>query len=130
MTEDDDIGKYLTADFIGLFVANREMEDTRSYLDRGRAFADLTNEALNAAWVKACRAVHGRSSSSREAEFRDLKAELRLRGLKYPLHLVKPETERTVKRLREATPADNATTRRMEEEIRRFKEQLAAAPRH
>ena len=77
MTDDDDIGKYLSADFITAFVESREMENTRSYLDRGREFAGLTVDKLNAAWAEGYRAVQVRGSHRWEAEFRDLRAELR-----------------------------------------------------
>ena len=71
-------------------IDHQAMEDTRSYLERGRRFEGLTVDALNDGWAAAFTAVCAYGDESRETDLDDLGAELGLRNLKRPEHLVRP----------------------------------------
>lgn len=68
-----------------------DMDDTHWYLERGRAYAGLAIDALEAAWVDAFKAFLGRGDHGREIEYFDLSAEFRLRGISRPEHLIASE---------------------------------------
>ena len=101
-----------------------DMDDTHWYLERGRAYAGLAIDALEAAWVDAFTAFLGRGDHGREIEYFDLSAEFRLRGLSLPEHLIASEVERVTKRVREAslTRSDEG----LRDHIRHFFSELAA----
>ncbi len=70
---------------------HQDMENTRSYLERGRRFEGLTVDALNNGWAAAFTAVCANGDERRETDLDDFGAELGLRKLKRPEHLVRPE---------------------------------------
>jgi hypothetical protein len=72
-------------------VRSAEMEETQDYLARGRRFSGLTADALNDAWATAFKDVFSNENRSRVRDLDDLGAELRLRELELPEHLVAPE---------------------------------------
>lgn len=88
------------------FTADREMEQTRSYLERGRSYKGLTSEELQAAWVAAGEAFIGRDDQSKVREFKDLDAEYRLRETASPAHLLKHAVDAAVERFRTMSDKD------------------------
>ena len=89
------------------FMAHQAMEDTRSYLERGRQFEGLSVEDLNARWAAAFTAVCAQGDQSQAIDLADFGAELGLRKLKHPEHLIGVDTM-------------NATQRRMQESRRQM----------
>jgi hypothetical protein len=71
------------------FMDHQAMEETKSYLERGRRFAGLTVDDLSKGWAAAFTAVCAYGDESRETDLDDLGAELGLRNLKRPEHLVR-----------------------------------------
>jgi hypothetical protein len=67
---------------------DRVMEYTRSYLARGRRFEGLAEDKLNEGWASAFFALCADGDRTRSIETRDFTAELNLRKLKVPVHLV------------------------------------------
>ena len=117
------------AELIEAYIAQLHMEHLRTYLERGRRFAGLTTDALNAAWVDAYHAAFGRRDETREQEFVDLGCEFDLRGLEPPTHLVAAESEefreRFEREVREG-PIDLDAVERCEDELEKLHEQLQA----
>lgn len=73
--------------------ADGEMQQMKIYLEEGRAYGSLAVEKLNGRWVAALTAVsHG--DDTRLDEWSDLAAELRLRRLPLPEHLVQIPSRR------------------------------------
>jgi hypothetical protein len=72
------------------FLDHQAMEETRSYLERGRRFEGLTVDDLSKGWAAAFTAVCAHGDESQEADLADLGAELGLRNLTRPEHLVHP----------------------------------------
>jgi hypothetical protein len=72
------------------FLDHQAMEETRSYLERGRRFEGLADGDLGKRWAAAFTAVCADGDESREADLDDLGAELGLRNLTRPAHLVHP----------------------------------------
>lgn len=71
-------------------LAQQDMEETRSYLARGRRLAALGIEELEREWIAAFAAVCADGDRSRWTDLADLGAELGLRQRNKPLHLVRP----------------------------------------
>ena len=92
MTDDKDLVK--------AFLDHSEMEFIRSYLERGRSFADVPTEGVEEAWATAFKlaCVHGQTSH--KIELNDLTAELRLRGLDPPERLVQAAIKIVQERVR------------------------------
>ncbi len=78
------------------FVAHDEMELTRGYLAEGRRYAGLTDALLNSSWLGAWRDFHLDLQEAGRDRYNDLSAELRLRGLALPEHLISPEARQQV----------------------------------
>jgi hypothetical protein len=111
--------------FVAAFQANDEMENTRWYLAEGRRYAGLTEEALNSAWLAAWRDSHIHLTQDGRDRYDDVCAELRLRALALPEHLIDP-VERERGQARACEGADRPDVKaRMEEDMRRFQEELA-----
>jgi hypothetical protein len=72
-------------------IDHQAMEDTRSYLERGRRFEGLTVDALNNGWAAAFTAVCAYGDERREIDLDDFGAELGLRKLERPERLIRPE---------------------------------------
>jgi hypothetical protein len=70
------------------FLDHQAMEETRSYLGRGRRFEGLSVNDLNKGWAAAFTAVCAHGDESRVTDLDDLGAELSLRKLGRPDHLV------------------------------------------
>lgn len=106
------------------FMDSVDMDDAHWYLERGRAYAGLAIDALEAAWVDAFKAFLGRGDHDPEIEYLLLSAEFHLRGLPRPEHLIASEIEGVTKRVREAslTRSDEG----LREHIRHFFDELAA----
>ena len=72
------------------FLDHQAMEETRSYLERGRPFEGLADDALGKQWAAAFTAVCADGDDSRHTDLDDLGAELGLRNIERPAHLVHP----------------------------------------
>jgi hypothetical protein len=84
-------------------LADSEMQDTEAYLARGRAFALLPIDDLNKKYAAAFTAV-AFGDDAPMIEWSDLAAELRLRRLPIPEHLVAGAMAALQKRVADPTP--------------------------
>ena len=85
-------------------LAHEQMEEIRAYVARGRSFASLTAEELADAWVAAVVAV-AFGDDDRLDDWSDLGAELELRGLARPEHLVPAQAMAALRqRIAQSTP--------------------------
>jgi hypothetical protein len=85
------------------FMDHQAMEETRSYLERGRRFEGLTDDALSTGWVAAFTAVCAHGDECRETDLDDFGAELGLRKLARPEHLIHPRAMQAAqKRVRDS----------------------------
>ena len=73
------------------FLQRRSIEQSRSYLARGRRFVVLDVGQLNKSWITAVNNWLARKDRASEIMMDDLTAELRLRGLEPPYDVVKQE---------------------------------------
>lgn len=93
-------------ELVEALIADGEMQETKVYLEQGRAYGSITVEVLNQEWVTAFTAVAW-GNDAWLGELCDLGAELRLRGLPPPEQLVPPQTMAALhRRVRDATPED------------------------
>jgi hypothetical protein len=88
-------GKELAA----AMIASNQMDMDRAYLERGRQLQALGQDELEKMWAASFRAYFALGDQSREIELNDADAELRLRGIPIPNHLVEEETKIFEKRL-------------------------------
>jgi hypothetical protein len=81
---------------------------TRSYLERGRRFVGLSDEALGAGWVQAFRALvfSIETSPDKLQATKDFTAELNLRGLPMPVESAPDAVAAAVREIREGGPDD------------------------
>lgn len=93
-------------DLVEGLIRSEQMEETAAYLGRGRRFSALSPSELELRWVEAFRTWLGERTDSHLQQMDDLSAELRLRGLEPPYHLVKKESEAIREEIRVADPAD------------------------
>src|SRR6478609_1259646 len=103
------------------FLDSQEMDETRAYLERGRAFSGAPVEGINEAWALAFKLVYEHGETGHRNQLDDLAAELRLRGLEPPGHLVQDTIRVLKERLRDTAGAARDT---LLENVRRFLEQL------
>jgi hypothetical protein len=100
--------------------ARQEHAVLQAYLQRGRAFKDLSDEDLRERWIETCREWARKGMYDRPVAHDDADAELKLRGLPAPYDRVQDEMNalraEADARLKQATP----------EEHRRMGEQLVA----
>src|SRR6478609_1749091 len=87
--------------FAKAFVVHNEMEQTRAYLERGRRFEHMPVEALNEGWAAAFKLVLLPKDQRRPSDQHDFGAELRLRGLEIPYHLVQDAMNELRQRIRD-----------------------------
>ena len=73
------------------FLQRRSIEQSRSYLARGRRFIILDVGQLSKSWITAVKNWLARKDRVSEITMDDLTAELRLRGLEPPYDAVKQE---------------------------------------
>jgi hypothetical protein len=100
---------------------SQSMEDTRSYLSRGRSFESFELPQLHQIWARAYKAFLAEGDDSKSTEFADAEAELRLRSEEPPHDLVKPYWHKVRRRLEGLTTADRESVRR---EVRIFIDEL------
>jgi hypothetical protein len=79
---------------IKAYLRHRVMEYTHSYVARGRRFEALTEDKLNEGWASAFIALCADGDRTRAIDSRDLTAEISLRKLRTPVHLVEHAKER------------------------------------
>src|SRR4051794_31180020 len=103
------------------FLDHQEMEETRAYLERGREFKGAPAEGINEAWTLAFKLVYEYGETGHRNQLDDLAAELRLRGVEPPGHLVQDTIAVLQERIR--TTAETARDGLLEN-VRRFLEQL------
>ena len=71
------------------YLQHRAMEQTASYLVRGRHLKSLADDNLDKEWASTFIAVCAENNQSRRPDLNDLSAEIGLRGREEPAHLVK-----------------------------------------
>ncbi|HJQ57923.1 MAG TPA: hypothetical protein VJ890_13515 [Vineibacter sp.] len=120
-TGDTDISETEADRIVSAFLDNREMEETRSYLARGRRFEALDTERLNQDWVALFRALVA-GDNSRLQDLDDVGAEIRLRGLAPPEHLVQAELATVAEMAKREGPVLSESARR---ELRDFLGEVA-----
>lgn len=76
-----------------IWVQNELLEQTKDYLARGRRFSRLKIDDLNERWAAAFRQFVRERNGPHARDMDDAGAELRLRGNKFPTHLVAREVE-------------------------------------
>jgi hypothetical protein len=76
---------------------HQQMEDRRAYLQRRRQFQDLPVDKLNEAWAAVVIAASANVERACFEDLNDLSAELGLRGLEEPVHLVAHVVEHMTK---------------------------------
>jgi hypothetical protein len=86
------------------FMDHQAMEETKSYLERGRRFEGLSVEDLNRGWAAAFTAVCADGDRRRATDLDDFGAELGLRKLEKPDHLVRDAMKIVQQRIRDARP--------------------------
>lgn len=76
------------------FIENEKLEQTQDYLRRGRPYAGLAPDDLQARWIAAFRDFAADIGDDDDlVRLYDLEAEYRLRGLRLPEELVEAEQE-------------------------------------
>jgi hypothetical protein len=103
------------------FLDHQEMEETRAYLERGREFKGAPAEGIEEAWAVAFKLVYEYGESSHRDQLNDLAAELRLRGLEPPGHLVQETIGVLQERLRDTAEVARDS---LLENVKSFLEQL------
>jgi hypothetical protein len=112
--------------FAEAFFACEEMDNVARYLNAGRRLALLSAAALKRAWADAWRAYYDERKADRWGDCIDADAELTLRQLPRPEHLIPREARRRiVARLRENGRRPEVSQRRREE-FQHFLRQCAA----
>lgn len=81
------------ASFTDACVQNELFEQTSDYLARGRRFENFDVDQLNEEWAKAFRQFVILHAGPHLRDMDDAGAELRLRGVGLPTHLVSSEVE-------------------------------------
>jgi hypothetical protein len=112
--------------FAQAFFACEEMDNVARYLRAGRRLALLGDAALKQAWADAWRAYYDERKADRWGDCIDADAELTLRQLPRPEHLIPREARRRmVARLREYGRRPEVSQRRLED-FQHFLRQCAA----
>jgi hypothetical protein len=96
------------------FLQSDQMDQTSSYLQRGRQFQQLSSSELEQAWFKAFRSWFETRESAREQRESDLSAEYRLRNLEIPHHLVKDLLAKMQEELRSYGPENPGVLAKIE----------------
>ena len=101
--------------FAQAFFACEEMDNVARYLQAGRRLALLSDAALKQAWADAWRAYYDERKADRWGDCIDADAELALRQLPRPEHLIpRAARRRIVARLRENAQRPEVSQRRRE----------------
>ena len=103
------------------FLDHQEMEETRAYLERGREFDGAPVEGISEAWALAFKLVYEYGETGHRHQLDDLAAELRLRGLEPPGHLVQDTIRVLQERIRDTA---GMTRDALLENVRRFLDEL------
>jgi hypothetical protein len=111
----------LTQEIHALF-ANRKMEATKAYLDRGRLFEAEATGDLKARWIAQLAAMADATPEHDRRLYEDLEAELGLRGIEAPAN----EAPEIVKRLvaRSKAQTDSWTPEQLWENEARVQQDL------
>jgi hypothetical protein len=86
------------------FLQSQSLEETQSYLIRGRRFSEVLPDELAARWVIAFKAWVGVRNDVHRREMDDLSAELRLRDLPLPKDQVQAEIAAMAIEIEQAGP--------------------------
>jgi hypothetical protein len=108
------------------FIASEEMDNAARYLQAGRRLARLSDAALKALWADAWRRYCDEHWAERWTDCIDTDAELTLRRLPRPEHLIPAESwKRVIALSREVARRPNIN-QRLGEDIEDFVRQSAA----
>ena len=111
---------------VAAFIASEEMDNAARYLQAGRRVARLSDAALKALWADAWRRYYDEHWAERWTDCIDTDAELTLRRLPRPEHLIPAESrKRVVARTRETAQRPDVD-RRLREDIEDFVRRSAA----
>lgn len=87
--------------FVQALLDSRRMAQVSAYLSRGRRFREGSDDQIREAWATAFESALGRGDRSQRGDLEDLFAELHVRGLEAPSHLVKDTMERLANQMRQ-----------------------------
>jgi hypothetical protein len=74
------------------FLQHELMNETRTYIERGRRLQPLSNDEIINTWVATFERWFGERTDNNSRDMDDAAAEIRLRGLEMPYERVKNET--------------------------------------
>jgi hypothetical protein len=114
---------------ISTYIANMSIEELRDYVKRGRQFALMAIDNLNARWVGSFNAWAIDRNPTNGREWQDIAAEFTLRGLEPPLNLVRDAFDGL---LAKSEDPENLLKREpgLEEEIERLHRNFIKKPRN
>ena len=91
-----------SSELVQAFVASEELDIAARYIEAGRRYSHLSDAVLKKTWAGAYVAYYDRRQADRWRDCMDADAELTLRRLPRPEHLIPPEAKkRIVARIRE-----------------------------
>jgi hypothetical protein len=93
---------------------SEQMDDTSSYLQRGRQFGQLSSSELDQAWFKAFHSWFETRASGVQQRESDLSAEYRLRNLEIPYHLVEDLLAKAREEIRSVGPENPGVLAKIE----------------
>jgi hypothetical protein len=88
------------------FLQHELMNETRTYIERGRRLQPLSNDEIINTWVATFERWFGESTDNNSRDMDDAAAEIRLRGLEMPYERVKNETRALRAELARLDPED------------------------
>jgi hypothetical protein len=80
-------------------LANKQMEEVAEYLRRGRPFKEMPQADLNKGWAAAFELVLEHREKQYRQQLDDFGAELNVRGIEPPAHLVEKTMEKIKQRI-------------------------------
>ncbi|WP_026613058.1 hypothetical protein [Ensifer aridi] len=89
-------------------LAKAQMAAASSYLSRGRQLRNLSNQDLEAHWVNSFKSWINSSGPQGRQASEDAEAEMAMRGMEPPLHLVKEEFDALTERAKRSAELPDA----------------------
>jgi hypothetical protein len=86
--EEDGEARASANQIVAELLADREMQETQSYLARGRPLTSIDLDELHRIWAEGYKAYLAEGDETKRQSFEDADAELRLRQAPQPQHLI------------------------------------------